>query len=90
MKLDLPIQSPILDPLGQMRLADLRFAGEVGDGAGDLEDAGVGAGREAETVGAKFQKFLAGLVEGAEFADVAGGHAGVGDRAKGARRSRWT
>jgi hypothetical protein len=64
-----------------MLLTDLFGAGKVGDGAGDFEDAGIGAGGEAETVGDQFQQAVAdrswfyacrlgvygGVLQGAEF-----------------------
>jgi hypothetical protein len=40
----LPIQTSILNSLGNVPELDVVFAGEVGDGAGELEDAVVGAG----------------------------------------------
>ena len=50
---------------------------EVGDGAGDLEDAGIGAGGEAELVDGLFQKGLGALPDLAVFFQVPGGHLGV-------------
>ena len=41
----LAIKTSILDGFGQMGLFDALAAGEVGDGAGDFEDARVAAGR---------------------------------------------
>ncbi len=41
----LPIQRPVLDRLAQVLGGDFFGAGEVGDGAGDLEDAGRRRGR---------------------------------------------
>jgi hypothetical protein len=74
-----PVQRSVLNRLGQMLLADLFAAGEVGNGAGDFEDAGVGAGGETEAVGDHLHQFLSGLVEGAELSDLARFHGGVAD-----------
>lgn len=43
-----PIQRPVLHRLGYVRGVDSLAPREVGDGAGDFEDAVVGAGGEAE------------------------------------------
>ena len=50
---------------------------QVGDGPGHLEDAGEGAGREAEPVGNQLQHPVAGGVQLAVFPEVAGVHLGV-------------
>ena len=50
---------------------------KVGDGPGDFEDPGEGAGREAEPVGDQFQHPVAGGVEFAVLPEVAGVHLGV-------------
>jgi len=42
------IQRAVLDRLRHVRGRDVRVAAEIGDGAGDLEEAIVGAGGEAE------------------------------------------
>lgn len=47
----LPIQAPVLDRLGDMMFMNVRAAIQVSNGRGHLEDAGIGAGRKAETVG---------------------------------------
>ncbi len=80
-----PIKSSVLDCFSQMRLFDPLAADEIGDGAGDLEDAGVAAGRKAEAVGDHFQQPPAGLVDRAELADMAGLHAGIGVQAEGSQ-----
>ena len=68
-----PIEGAVLDRLGDVGGGDGVGAGEVGDGAGDLEDAGVGAGGEAEPVGDELQHPVAGGVRLAELPDEAGG-----------------
>jgi len=44
----LPIQGAVLDRFTEVGGVDFFGGGEVGDGAGDLEDTVVGAGAEAE------------------------------------------
>src|SRR5450432_2294065 len=51
---------------------------EVGYGAGDLENAVVGAGGEAQAGDGVFEELFAVGVDGAEFADHFGHHLGVG------------
>jgi hypothetical protein len=51
--------------------------GEVGEGAGDFEDAVVGAGREVHLVHGVFQEFARGFVEGGMGFHDAGRHGGV-------------
>ena len=60
---------------------DVGEAGEVGDGAGDLDDAGVGAGRQAQTVDDALQGGLAVAGEGTEPFQELGGHLRVGEDA---------
>ena len=43
------VEGAVLDGFGDVLDGDVRLAAEVGDGAGDLEDAVVGAGAEART-----------------------------------------
>ena len=53
-------------------LLDVATAAEVGDGAGDLENAVVGAGGEAHAAHGHLECALSGRIERAEFADAAG------------------
>ena len=46
----LPIQAPILNRLSNVLFMNIRTAIKIGNGAGHLENAGVGAGRKAETI----------------------------------------
>jgi len=46
-----------------MRDLEVFRAFEVGDGAGDFEDAGVGAGGHAEAVDAALEEGVAGVVD---------------------------
>ena len=73
----LPVQTPVLYRLGDVILPDAVASRQVGDGPGHFEDAGVGAGGEAEPVGGEFQHPVAGGVRLAELPDEAGGHVGV-------------
>ena len=60
-----------------MLLMDICTTIKVGDGAGYLEDAGVGAGGEAEAVCYQLQHPVAGGVQVTVFFDKAGCHLGV-------------
>jgi hypothetical protein len=48
--LEPPIQTPILNRLGDVGGLDFFGAGEIGDGAADFEDPAVGAGAQAQFV----------------------------------------
>ena len=50
---------------------------QVGDGAGHLEDAVVGAGGKSQAVGDQFQHAVAGVIQFAVFLDKTGRHLGV-------------
>ena len=82
------IQRAVLDGFGEVLGGDGGGLVEVGDGAGDFEDAVVGAGGEAHAADGHFEGALAGVVEGADAADIAGGHAGVVEAARAAGASR--
>ena len=53
------------------------FSGKVGDGPGDLDDAGVGAGGKSQPVDDPLQRGLAFVVQGTEPLQHLGGHLGV-------------
>ena len=73
------VERAVLNGLGEVGDGDGGGAFEVGDGAGYLEDAVVGAGGEALLLhGALEQAFGVGG-ELAEGADLLGGHLGVGE-----------
>ena len=72
-----PIETPVLDRLCQMLLADMLGSIEIGDGAGNLEDARVAAGGEAEALGDEFEEAVTGFVRLAMLADQARRHLGV-------------
>ena len=67
-------ETPVLDGLGDMRRTDFVAAGEIGDGAGDLQDAVVCSGGEALFIHRAFEKRFALSVEGAMFADLCRRH----------------
>ena len=84
-----PIETAILNRFRQMLLADMLGAFEIGDGAGDLEDARVAAGGEAEALGDEFEEAVAGFVRFAMLADEARRHLGVAVDAAVLRRFFW-
>ena len=51
---------------------------QIGDGAGDFENAVVGTGAEVEILHGMAEHFEGGVVEGAEFFDLAVRHPGIG------------
>ena len=59
----IPVQRPVLNRLKEVLLFQIRFAVEIGEGSGDLEDAVVGAGGKVEVGHGLFQEGVAGLVE---------------------------
>ena len=75
--LEVSVESSVLDGFGEVFGLDGIGVGEVGDGACDAEDLVVGAGGEAQFVDGLFEDVEAGVVEGAELADLSGGHSGV-------------
>lgn len=56
-------------------------AGQVGDGTGDLDDAGIGAGAQTQAVDDFLQHLLAGLVQLAVLLHLLGIHLGVAEDA---------
>ena len=73
------VEGAVLDGFHDLGGADVFFAGEVGEGAGDFEDAVVGAGGEVEGFHRLFEKVGGVFVELAMGAHLAGGHGGVGE-----------
>ena len=74
---ELPVQAPILDGFQQVRRGDRLRSGKVGDRARDLQDPVVGPRRELELLHRVLKQVPQFGVEGAVFADLAMGHAGV-------------
>jgi hypothetical protein len=72
-----PIERAVLDRLGDVRRGDALLAGEVGDRAGDLENARVGAGREPEALHGLLEQALALAVGLAVVAQITARHLGV-------------
>jgi hypothetical protein len=73
-----PVQTAILNRLGDMSGLDFFGAGEVGDGAADFEDAAVGAGAQAQFVDRGFQQSLRVVIHGTIALNVSRAHLGVG------------
>lgn len=73
----LPIQTPILDRLGDMLFVNACTAIQIGNGTGYFKDAGVGTSRETEAVGDQLQYAIARGVQFTVFLDEAWGHLGV-------------
>src|SRR5438552_15008582 len=72
------VKRAVLDSFAEMFGFDGIRGVEIGDGAGDFEDAVVGASGEAEASDGVFQKFFTVGGDGTLFADEARGHLGVG------------
>ena len=66
-----------MDGFGDVFGGEVFGAGEVGDGAGDFEDAIVGAGAEVEIGHRELQKFERRVVENAVGFEFPAAHAGV-------------
>ena len=73
----LAVEAAVLNGLGDMLGADVGLAVEVGDGAGELYDAVVGAGGKAETLHGHLEEAGAGIVEPAVLFEQGGGHLGI-------------
>lgn len=69
---------PVLDGFGEVFGEDVVSLFEVGDGAGEFDEAVVGAGGEAHGGNGVAQEVFAGLVEGTELAEERGIHFGIG------------
>src|SRR5688572_7861098 len=71
------VQRSILDGLADVRGGDVAAAVQVGDGAGDLYDAVVGARGEPQPCDGRAQQRVASRVHAAERGDVARRHVRV-------------
>jgi hypothetical protein len=71
------VEGAILDGFEEVRGFDAVGVGEVGDGAGDFEDAVVGAGGEGELFHGLLEELAGFGINGAVGADLGVGHAGV-------------
>jgi hypothetical protein len=81
------VEGAVLDGFGDVGNGDGGSGFEVGDGAGDFEDAVVGAGAEALLLHGALEQALGVGGELAEGADLLGGHLGVGEDGSGAGRT---
>ena len=77
-----PVQAAVTDGLAEVGHADLRAGLQIGDGAGDLEDAAIGPGREPEALHGPLQQAQAGRFQGAEAPSQGGVHLGVAEAAE--------
>ena len=73
-----PVQTSVLNRLGDVGGLDFFRAGEVGDGAADLQDSAVGAGAQAQFVDRGFEQSFRVIVHGTITLDISGAHLGVG------------
>lgn len=73
----LPVQCAVLDGLGHVRALDILAAVQVGDGPGDLEDAGVGPGAQTETLHGLFEQPARFGINRAVPSDLPAAHLGV-------------
>ncbi len=73
-----PVEVAIADGLGDVLALNLLAAGEVGDGAGHLEDAAVGAGREFEVLHGRAKHVEAGGVGLCELVEHSLAHLCIG------------
>lgn len=64
---NLPVEAAVLDGFGDVGAGDVVTLFKVGNGAGDFEDAVVGAGGEAEAFHSEFDQAFRSLVNFAEF-----------------------
>lgn len=71
------VESPVADGFAQVGDADLFDGGEIGDGAGDFENAVIGAGGERQPCECLFNQPLTGGIEGAVAFDLGWGEGGV-------------
>src|SRR5712692_7825415 len=71
------VEAPVLDRLGHVGDAEGRFARKVGDGAGELQHAVVGARRKVKLGDRLLQQRARLVLDGAEPLDVAGAEPGV-------------
>lgn len=68
----------VLDRLGDVGGLDILISGQIGDGAGQLEDAMVGPGAEPHLLHRCFEQIGAGSIERAKLADFRRPHIGIG------------
>ena len=71
------VEASVADGFGDVVALDVLTASEVGDGAGNLEDAFVGSGGEVEVGHCTYQQFVAWCVQLSVFVQEGGVHLGV-------------
>ena len=74
---ELPVQRAVLDRFGDVLAGDVLRAGQVGNRAGDLQDAVVGAGAEVQIGHGELQQLHRRLIQRAVALQLAAAHAGV-------------
>lgn len=75
-----PVEAAVLDSLGHVGAADDLLARQVGDGAGDLEQAVIGPGRQPHEVESIFEELLCVAGERAEGFEQMGGDLGIAEQ----------
>ena len=80
--LTLAVQAAVLDRFGDVGSFDDLAAGQVGDGAGHLDDAVMGAHGEAQAPVGLLEQAAGFACERAVFLQVAAAHLGVGEDAQ--------
>ena len=74
---NLPVERAVLNRLRNVVAREVLGAGQVGNGAGDFQDAVVGAGAQVQVGHGELEQFERGLVQGAILLELAAAHAGV-------------
>ena len=85
-KLPAAVQVAVLDGFGDVSGTDIRRFFQIGDGAGNFQDAVIGPGGQPQLVDGRFQQAAGNIVNPAVFFDVTIAHAGVAENF-GARQS---
>ena len=76
-KLPAAVQVAVLDGFGDVSGTDIRRFFQIGDGAGNFQDAVIGPGGQPQLVDGRFQQGAGNIVDTAVFFDVTVAHAGV-------------
>lgn len=77
----IPVERAVLNGFKQVGLRDVPGPGQIGDGAGHLKDAVVGAGGERELLHGLLQQIAQRGAEGAVGLDIGREHPGIGGQA---------
>ncbi len=73
----IPVQAAVLNSLANVGRQDFLGIFQIRNGASHFQNAIVGSGRKSQAGNGQAHEFLAGLVNGAKFANVARPHMGV-------------